>query len=211
MSNGSADRSRTPSAAPSTASLQARRQLAATLIISALLLALGWSWVTLCQSRQAATDAASDLSASRDAASRIEQLRRRPAVAGSREVQATELSRRIEESARAAGMPDGGLDQIEPEPPRRVGDTPYRQTPTRVRLRHVMLQQLFAFLRALAVEDASGPGLQLEAIRLSAPRGEEAGEQWTAEATLTYLVYDPKSAPSGTNTNGPVAAVIPGR
>jgi len=156
-------------------------------------------------------DTASDLSACRDAASRIEQLRRRPAVAGSREVQATELSRRIEASARAAEMPDGALDQIEPQPPRRVGDTPYRQTPTRVRLRGVTLQQLFTFLHALAAEDASGPGLRLEALRLSAPRGEEAGDRWTAEATLTYLVYDPKAAALGAITNGPVAGAIAGR
>jgi hypothetical protein len=180
-------------------------------ILCALVVAIVWSWLTLAASRQAAMDAAADVSLCRDAASRIEQLRGRPAVAGSREVQATELSRRIEGSARAAGMPDGGLDQIEPEPPRRVGDTPYRQTPTRVRLRHVTLQQLFAFLHALAAEDSSGPGLRLEAIRLSAPRGEEAGEQWTAEATLTYLVYDAKAAPSGTIATGPGAELTTGR
>ena len=162
-------------------------------------------------SEQTANDAASDLIACREAAGRIDQLRRRPAVAGLRPVQATELSRRIEESARAAGVPDEGLDQIEPEPPRRVGDTAYRQTPTRVRLRRVTLAQLFSFLRALAVEDAAGPGLQLEAIRLSAPRGEEIGDRWSAEATLTYLVYDPKAALSGTNTNGPVAGISAGR
>jgi hypothetical protein len=188
-----------------------RRRLATSVILGALLLAVAWSWVTLSASRQTAMDAASDLSACREAASRIDQLRRRPAVAGSREVQATELSRRIEESARAAGMPEGGLDQIEPEPLRRVGDTPYRQTPTRVRLRQVTLQQLFTFLHALAAEGPSGPGLRLQALRLSAPRGEEAGDQWTAEATLTYLVYDPKSGPLGTNTNGPVSGAIAGR
>ncbi len=53
----------------------------------------------------------------------------------------------MEEAARVAGMPDGGLDQIEPQPPRQIGDTPYRQTPTRVRLQRVTLEQLFTFLR----------------------------------------------------------------
>ena len=63
----------------------------------------------------------------------------------------------------------------------------------------------------LAAEDAGGPGLRLEALRLSAPRGEEAGDQWTAEATLVYLVYDPKAAPTGTIGTATIAGATAGR
>jgi hypothetical protein len=182
-----------------TTAARSRRRLALAVIACALVLALGWSWLWLSSSRQRAEDAAADLSACRDSATRIESLRRRPVVAGSRDVQTTELSRRIESASSAAGMPDGGLDRIEPEPPRRVGETPYRETPTRVRLRHVTLRQLFAFLHSLAGDGNAGPGLRLAALRLSAPRGEETGDQWSAEATLSYLVYDPRTTNSASH------------
>lgn len=173
---------------------QSIRRLAPAAIACALVLAVAWSWVWLSTSRQAAADAAADLSACRDSAARIESLRRRPVVAGTQDVQATDLSRRIEEAAGAAGMPDGGLDRVEPEPGRPVGDSSYRETPTRVRLRDITLAQLFAFLHALAADGQAGPGLRLAALRLSAPGGEETGDLWSAEATLTYLVYDPKTS-----------------
>jgi hypothetical protein len=174
-------------------STQSRGRLAPTAIACALVLAVAWSWFWLNASRQAAAGAAADLSACRDSATRIESLRRRPLVAGSHDVGATDLSRRIETAAGDAGMAEGGLDQVEPGPARQVGDTSYRETPTRVRLRHVSLPQLFAFLHALAADGQGGPGLRLAALRLSAPAGEEAGDYWNTEATLTYWVYDPKT------------------
>ena len=45
----------------------------------------------------------------------------------------------------------------------------------------------------------------MKSIRLSAPRGEETGDRWTVETTLTYLVYDPKPAAGAGAT--PVASV----
>lgn len=179
--------------------VMSRRRLAAGIITCALVLAVAMSWSWLSASRQAAADAAADLSACRDSAARIENLRRRPVVAGSRDVQATDLSRRIEESAAAAGMPDGGLDRVDPEPSRPVSDTAYRETPTRVRLNNVSLPQLFAFLHGLAADGNPGPGLRLSALRLSAPAGEDAGDLWSAEATLSYLVYDPKTSTPGSH------------
>jgi hypothetical protein len=203
--------SRGPRPPHSRGSRQVRDRLRAAVIICAILLAVGWSRVTLSASRQAAADAASDLCACRNAAARIDRLRGRPAVAGSRDVHMTELSRRIEEAAREAGMRDGGLDQIEPEPPRQVGESPYRQTSTRVRLQHATLQQLFTFLHALAADETSGPGLRLQTLRLSTSRGEETGDTWTAEATLTYLVYDPNLVPSVPTIQGPVALAMKGK
>jgi hypothetical protein len=44
----------------------------------------------------------------------------------------------------------------------------------------------------------------VKGIRLSAPRGEETGDQWAVEATLSYLVYDARG-PSPEGTVSPVA------
>jgi hypothetical protein len=199
-----------------------RDRLLVALIIAGMLLALLWSYTRLSDSRRAAVDAAEELGTCRDLAARIDTLRGRPAVAEGHGLAESDLHGRIAAAAAAAEFPDGSLGRIDPEPSRRVGETPYREDAMRVNLHHVTLRELFTFLHALAggsgggaraqanagTDGPSGSGLRVKSIRLSAPRGEETGDRWTVEATLTYLVYDPKPAAGATT---PVASLPQGQ
>src|SRR5258706_16381127 len=127
------------------------RVMAGTIAL-ALLLALAWCYARLASARGAATEAGQDLADSRALAARIESLRRLPTVAGAAELGASDLSRQIEQAARAADFPEDSIERIEPEPARRVGETNYREVATQVRLRRVSLRQVFTFLHALCAD-----------------------------------------------------------
>lgn len=178
------------------------RWMAGTIVV-ALLAAVAWCCMRLTDARASASAAAQDLADCRALAARIESLRRLPAVAGTAELGASDLSRQIEQAARVAEFPEDSVERIEPEPARRVGETNYREVATQVRLRHVTLRQVFTFLHALCstadtpsmaanAAGRSASGLRLRNIRLSAPRGEETADRWTVESTLTYMVYSPR-------------------
>lgn len=167
----------------------------------ALLAAVLWSYGRLAAARDGAAASAENLDKCRELAARVESLRRRPSVAGSRELREAELTSRIEQAAGEAEFDEGAVDRIEPQPARRLGDGLYRETPTSLRLNGVTLQQLFTFLHALGAADASG--LHLRDIHLTAPRGgEAAGDQWDVDATLAQLVYAPEARASGGAASG---------
>jgi hypothetical protein len=188
----------------------------AGVIAGALLAAVGWSFMQLADSRSAASAAGQDLADCRDLAARIELLRGRPAVAGAEELGAADLSRRIEQAARAADFFEKSIERIAPEPARRIGQTNYREVPTRVRIQRVTLQQIFTFLHALSADPNAGAstqangarssGLRVRDIRLAAPRGEESGDRWTVESTLTYTVYSPRGKEE--SAGAPGAAIV---
>jgi hypothetical protein len=163
----------------------------------------GWSWSRLAGTEDDAGRAAEDLAACRQLADHVTALSRQPLLAGTREWAPTELTRRIERAARDARMDPSCLVRISPEDARKVGggDGSYREQPTQLQLRQVSVPQLATFLHVLTAtggdESAGGGGggLRVSALRLSAPRGREgetaAGDLWSVEATLTYLIYDP--------------------
>jgi hypothetical protein len=190
-----------------------RSRWMAGMIAVALLAAAAWCCTRLADARASASAAAQDLDDCRTLAAQIESLRRLPAVAGAAELGTSDLSRQIEQAAKIAEFPEDGVERIEPEPARRVGETNYGEVATQVRLRHVTLRQVFTFLHALcaAADNASTTsnssarsmsGLRLRTIRLSAPRGEETADRWTVESTLTYMVYSPRV--KGETGSGPV-------
>jgi HPt (histidine-containing phosphotransfer) domain-containing protein len=164
----------------------------------AAILAMGFLAVVLwClwqfqKNQSAAMNAARDLEACVNAASRIHTLRQRPSLAGLEQLQSTELSRRIEQATRSANIdPARSLLRIVPESPRRLGDSPYKEAPTQVSLRQVTMQQLIGFLYTLTPSDS---GLQARSLRLSVPRQTDSSDDWEVEATITYLIYSPQSA-----------------
>jgi hypothetical protein len=203
----------TPARSSSPTDSARRDRLVLAVLVAGGLLALLWSGSRLSDSRRSAAEAAGDLGACRDLAMRVESLRRRPAVAEGHGLGESDLHRRIAAAAGVAELPAESLGRIESEPSRRVGETPYREDATRVYLHRVTLRQLFTFLHALAsgrngpdetsAAPSAGSGLRVKSIRLSAPRGEEAGDRWAVETTLAYLVYDPRPAAGAT----PVASV----
>jgi hypothetical protein len=177
-----------------------KKRIMVSTIGLAMLALVGWSYGRLSESRDAATAAGEDLAACRAAVVRIEALRRRPAVAATRALGDVELSRRINDAAGVAELPDGAIVRIVPDRPQRIGDTNYQEAPTQVRLQKVTLQQLFAFLHAVTVQpseaDVGGASgnLQIRTITLSAPRDDELSDRWTVDATLSNMVFSPKES-----------------
>src|SRR5690349_11613987 len=118
----------------SSSSATKSRWMADTVAV-AILGAVLWCYMRLSDARASASAAAQDLADCQTLATRITALRRLPAVAGTAELGASDLSRQIEQAAKRAEFPEDSIERIEPEPPRRVGETNYREVATQVRLR----------------------------------------------------------------------------
>ncbi len=158
----------------------------------ALLGGTSWGYLRLNAAREAAGLAATNLAECRRLATKIEAARGPAGLApGVREPRAEELIRRIEAGAKAAEFPETSIDRIEPGPAQRVGDGPLREKPTVVHLRGVTLRQVFTFLHGVS---SGRSGLSLKQIRLSAPSPDDAGDRWSVETTLTYLVRPSEGA-----------------
>jgi hypothetical protein len=164
-----------------------RQTLLIGILFLLLVAAAAWSVNWMQHQRQLAQYAADDLAKCQALAKRIETLRGQPAVASAEAMGVQELGQRIEKASSRASLGDSALKGVFPQAARRVGDSPYMQKPTAVTLRRVSLKQLTTFLHDLT----EGSGLKVRNLRIRAPRGEQGEGQWNAEATLTYLIYQP--------------------
>lgn len=204
-----------------TASMTPREfRLLLACVAAALVTLAAWGYHRMTAARDAAAESTRALADCERLANRIKTLRAAPAAAAEREPGSDELARQVERAAEAARLPARAVVRIDPEPPRRLPGTPYREAPTQVRLRRVTMRQLFTFLHALCggegadVAARGGAGLGVRSVRLTAPRGLESGGAWDVESTLSYLVYDPAGGSTrdgneagGTNRRGgPVAS-----
>ena len=160
--------------------------LAAGIIAAVAACAAAGIWLVQCQARYARAGA--DLDSCARSAARICQCRQSPAMAAEQERQTAATNGPIESAAKAAGVPLERIVRISHEPPRWLGDTPYKEKPTQVIMKGVTLRQFFALAGALA----NGPEpLALASVRLAAPGADDTGDLWNVELTLTYLIFDP--------------------
>jgi len=143
----------------------------------------------LSEARAAAETAAGDLDECQRYAGQIEHLRGRPTMAADRERLSAELSAPIERATREAGIPIDRLVRISPEPSRRVGDTAYKEKPTRVFLKNVRLKDVVEMAHRLTSAEA---GLDLKSLRLTAPSRDATEGTWSAELVFTYFIYEPQ-------------------
>lgn len=162
-----------------------------TAVALALCLATAWTAVLTLRKRAEAIVAVGDLQECYDMAARIESFNRLPALASDGEKMAEETTGLIAAAAKAAGIPADKLIRISPESSLRLGDSVYKEKPTRVLLTDVTLAQVVGLLHSVS---SSSQGLRPTSVRLSAPR-DGAGETWTAEIVLGYLIYDPPETP----------------
>jgi hypothetical protein len=168
-----------------------RRHVQLFCILAALLAGSAlWTYQVMAGARDMAVQNQSELADCYKMAAQIDGYNhsKQPALAADGELKSSETTALIEQSAKSAGIPQANLAQIFPESPQRLGDSAYKEKPTQVRLENVSLQQLTAMLYALA---GNQKPLQAKSIRLAAPRQQETGNLWTAELSLTYLIYDP--------------------
>ncbi len=179
-----------------------RRQawLAAGLIL-AVGLGAAWVYQRMDRQRELAHRLAEELAASQTIAARLVALRDQPDRVGAASLKLTELTQRIEHYAAAASIdPATQLLDINPQPPRRLGDSPYQQQDTRVEVQTATLPTLMGFLHGLT-HDA--PGLRLTDLRLKAPRDQPVGDLWDAEFTLSHLIYAPPPPPEAPPEDNP--------
>ena len=164
-----------------------RRFFTGVVLVKLVLMALAfWSYGRLSDRRAAAIGAGNDAVACVRLAAGIEALSRQPTQADSKELQVRDLTRRIEQSASQAGIEMENLIRIWPQPATRISDTPYKKKSTQVLLRQVSLRQVIRFHHAL---ETDSPGLGVTGLRLTAPRRENTNGLWSAESTLTHVVY----------------------
>jgi hypothetical protein len=166
--------------------------VAASLAVLTLL-----AFVELRSARAAATAALKNLADCEQLAAEVVKLGGRPSHVTMQAHSATEVARRIEAATQVAQIPSNCLVRIDPQPPRRLGDTAYKEQATHVDLREVSLQQLLRFLHEL--ERGETP-LRAKSLRLAAPAqvatGAVSSETWGAELTLTYVDFAPKNPPA---------------
>ena len=148
-----------------------------------------WSLNSMLAERAAAQAAASELEDCHCFEAEIVRLRAKPALAAERERRSAEVTGPIERAAQAAGISADRLVRISPEPAQRVGETAYKEKPTRVFLKNVSLEQVVAMAYGLSRRDE---GLGLKSMRLTAPSREATTGLWSAELVFVYLIYEPQ-------------------
>lgn len=159
------------------------------LILSSVLLLGGliFAYQYMSSARADAASAREDLDTCYRLAGQIEAQSNRPALATDRDDVSLDANRLIDKAAKAAGIVS--LASIDPDTAsQRLGESDYKEKPTSVRIENVSLQQLVAMLHGISNADK---GLLPKSIRLAAPREDIAGNGWTAELSLTYLIYSP--------------------
>jgi len=170
--------------------IQGNRKTTLLLGTAALGLLAGavWSCSFMAGGAAAARSAAQDFGDCQSMAARIESVSRLPAMARERERVSDEMTGLIERAAKSAGIGTDRIVRISPEQPQRLADSAYKEKPTSVLLRNVTLQQVVALVHDLTSNDEA---LWAKSVRITAPSPEDAGQDWTAELVITYLIYDP--------------------
>jgi hypothetical protein len=154
-----------------------------------------WGAVRLIAARDAAHTSAVDLTDCRRLAAMVEGRRGLMGNAGASADSAengSQVTRRIESAAKAAGFGADAIERIEPEALPRVsdgasGNSEVDEKPTTVELRGVTMRQALTFFHAVGAA-AGHPSLRLTQARLSAANADSAGDQWDVESTLSYRV-----------------------
>ncbi len=165
--------------------------LAAAILLGANLFA----WATYERARGDALDSLRDAQICRKLAAQITSLRTQPTMADTSQKAIEELAARVQLSAESVGINPDDIASIAPDQPTRLAESPYLEQATTVQLREVTLPQLVKLLCNLS--DNRG-GLRIKAIHLSIPPQQVTGDLWSAEITVTSMIYSPMTSPGGT-------------
>ena len=167
-----------------------RRTVLLVMLVATAAIACAAAGLWMSEKRESALVAATDLAAARRDMSYIAQARLAPGQNVAQSLDSSQISRRIREATRAAGLDDPS--SLEPSPPARVGTSDYTETPVYLALEPLTLRQLVTFLHHLCRID---PGARIKQIELSPPESIAAQEGpedlWTAGVAVGYLTYSP--------------------
>jgi hypothetical protein len=166
--------------------------LAGAILLGTNLLA----WTLFDRAKSDANDSVRDAQASQQLAARIASLKTQPAMAGTSQQAIEELAARVQASAQSFGINADDIASIAPDAPARLADSPYLEQSTTVELRELTLVQLVDLLYALSNHQS---GLRIKALHLTAPPQKIGGNTWSAEITVSSLIYSPETSPESTN------------
>jgi hypothetical protein len=166
--------------------------LAAAILLGANLFA----WATFERARSDAADSLRDAETCRKLAAQITSLRTQPMMADNSQKAVEELAARVQLSAQSLGIDSHNIASIAPDSPARLADSPYLEQATTVQLREVTLPQLVKLLCNLS---GNRSGLRIKALHLSIPPQQAAGNIWSAEITVSSLIYSPMTSPGATS------------
>ncbi len=170
-------------------SQQKRQAVLVGIMLVLLAAAAVWSYGWMRDQRQGARLAREELIECRRLVREIEALKAKPAMASAEAMGIQKLGRRIESASRQANFEGAPLEGVFPQSARRVADSPYLRKPTALALRGVTFRQFVTFVYHLTDQS----GLSVRDLRLRTPHGDGPRHLWDAEATVTYLIYEPPS------------------
>ena len=168
--------------------MKSRTTACVCILLAGLSLAGGWSLVDYRDAKQQAGQSRADTVRCVEMADTIHGHRSAPAIADDTERLGSVMSSRIESAATEASLASSQLVRITPNGPVRLGESDYRVKPTHVALKNVSMKQCVRFVHTLLAGD---PNLRCRSLRLSAPRHDTVRDRWTAEVSITCLIYDP--------------------
>lgn len=165
-----------------------RELLSLTLVILALIGTSLWSYGQLSSAHSRAALEGDTRSSCESLANQIQSLRDEPTKADDHAMLKADMTRLIAAAASTASLSEKKLVSIDHQNARRIGHTPYLEKPTRVTLRDVQMPQVLSMLYSLTQDNFR---LNVSRLRLTAPRDETNTTTWSADTTVTYLIYDP--------------------
>jgi len=173
--------------------VQRRQTILVAVMLGMMLLAAGWSTARMLGHRQDARYAAEDLQRCQQLADQIKQHQSKDAVASTGDdaaLQEQKLAQRVNEAATKANLTGPWQQGIEHRREVRIEDSPYMRKPAVLITRGLTLYQLSMLLHHLTYESP----YTAEQLQLRTPPGEETGNRWDADVTLTYLIYSPQTS-----------------
>lgn len=167
-----------------------KRTILLVLLLAAAAVGTVAAWSRLDASRSRATAGREGLAACRVKLAAIDA---RSAVTGGGTADEVTIDRRLGKAAAAASL-DQQLASTDFGSPARAGDSAFTQTPVYLRLNAVTMAQLVGFLIDLSAGDNAVRTTDIDLTPpLVAPPAHSAGDHWTADVTLAYLAFSPKS------------------
>lgn len=171
---------------------QRRQSVLIGVMLAMMLVAAGWSTVRMFGYWRDAAYAAEDLQRCEQLADQIKQYQNQDAFASTGDdaaLQEQKLAQRVNEAAQKANLTGSWQQGIEHRREVRIDDSPYLRKPAVLITRGLTLSQLALLLHHLTQDSP----YTAEQLQLRTPPGEEAGNRWDADVTLTYLIYAPQT------------------
>jgi hypothetical protein len=164
-----------------------RTWISIAVIAVTLLIALIWSLSFLADASDDADRAAADTALATHSAKRIESKRPIEMQTNSIEKLAAQLPHKLDDAMKVAEIEPENLDRISPQPPRRIGQGDFSETPMQLVFHQVSLRQLLQFVSSLTHDN---PWLTVRDVHLTHASSVESSTSnagWTIELTISYL------------------------